>query len=89
MALCVTEALANVARHADTGYARLTGQADGDGASVTVTDDGAGFDVAAVPTHRRGLRESIAGRMRAVGGSAEVRSETGSGTRIVLRWPDD
>lgn len=89
MARCVTEALTNVARHASTGEARLVGAVDGAGATVTVTDDGAGFDVAAVPTHRRGLRESIAGRMAAVGGSADVRSGAGAGTQVVLRWPDD
>lgn len=89
MARCVAEALTNVARHAETGEAHLAGQADGDGASVTVSDNGAGFDVAAVPTHRRGLRESIQGRMRSVGGSADVRSNTGAGTQVVLRWPHD
>ena len=88
IAQCVTEALTNVARHAGTGRARITGRADGAGVSVTVADDGAGFDVAAVPLHRRGLRESIAGRMRSVGGSAGVRSAPGAGTRVVLRWPD-
>jgi signal transduction histidine kinase len=88
MAQCVTEALTNVARHAETGQAHLAGQAEGKGASVTVTDNGPGFDVTAVPAHRRGLRESIAGRMRSIGGSADVRSGAGTGTQVVLRWPD-
>jgi signal transduction histidine kinase len=83
----VAEALTNVARHADTGAARLAARPQGDGASITVTDNGVGFDISAVPSHRRGLRESIEGRMRAVGGSASVRSHPGAGTEIVLRWP--
>jgi signal transduction histidine kinase len=83
----VVEALTNVARHAGTGEADLAGRAEGEGASITVRDNGVGFDVDAVPAHRRGLRESIDGRMRSVGGSASIRSGRGSGTQIVLRWP--
>jgi hypothetical protein len=84
----VAEALTNVARHAGTGAARLAGHAEGGGAFVVVSDGGVGFDVDAVPPHRRGIRESIVERMRAVGGSAAVRSRVGGGTRVVLRWPD-
>lgn len=54
---------------------------------VEVTDDGPGFDPAGVPPHRYGLRESIRGRMAAVGGRAEVRSAPGAGTTIRLEWP--
>ncbi|GIH05375.1 hypothetical protein Rhe02_34420 [Rhizocola hellebori] len=88
MSQCVAEALTNVARHAGTGEAGLEARADADGASITVRDSGVGFDVTSVPAHRRGLRESIDGRMRSVGGSASVRSEPGLGTQVVLRWPD-
>jgi signal transduction histidine kinase len=87
MAQCVAEALTNVARHAETEEAHLAGRAEGQEVSVTVSDNGVGFDVTAVPPHRRGLRESIAGRMSSVGGSARVRSGSGAGTQIVLRWP--
>nr|MDT0661134.1 ATP-binding protein [Micromonospora sp. DSM 115978] len=85
---CVTEALSNVVRHSGTGEARLAAHAKGDGVIVTVSDDGRGFDPSAVPTHRRGLRESIAGRMSAIGGSARVQSSVGTGTEVTLRWPD-
>ena len=52
---------------------------------VEVTDAGTGFDVGKVPPSRRGIRQSIVGRMAAAGGTATV---TGSaGTRVLLRWP--
>ncbi|MFF2642683.1 sensor histidine kinase [Streptomyces niveus] len=82
----VAEALTNVARHADTRTARVTAGRVGEGVVVEVHDSGSGFDPAAVPSHRRGLRESLHGRMSAVGGSARAVSSPGAGTRVVLRW---
>jgi len=49
-----------------------------------VRDRGAGFDPAAVPHERRGVRESILGRMRRAGGSAAVRSLPGGGTEVEI-----
>ena len=82
------EALSNVARHAPgaTVTVRST-QLDGGTVAVEVFDDGPGFDPLTVPLHRFGLRESIHGRMAAVGGRAEVESAPGRGTRIRLEWP--
>lgn len=80
------EALANVAQHANTGAARITVRRLGEGVTVEVCDSGGGFDPSAVPSHRRGLRESVYGRMSAVGGSARAASSPGAGTRVVLRW---
>lgn len=86
IAQSVAEALSNVARHAGTGEARVTAGSTGAGVTVEVRDLGRGFDTHAVPLHRRGLRESIAGRMAAVGGSAEIVSRPGAGSRVLLRW---
>ncbi len=89
LAAALTEALANVARHAGPARARVhAGPAGGGGVTVEVADEGAGFDPAAVPVSRRGVRESLVGRMVAVGGSAAVASVPGLGTRVVLSWPD-
>ncbi len=82
----VAEALTNVARHASTRAAQVTARRAGEGVTVEVCDSGGGFDPAAVPSHRRGLRESVYGQMRAVGGSARADSSPGAGTRVVLRW---
>ncbi|MEH0983218.1 sensor histidine kinase [Micromonospora sp. CPCC 205556] len=80
-------ALANVARHAPGSTATVRLSADARAVVVEVVDDGPGFDPAAVPAHRYGLRESVRGRMSEVGGRAEVTSAPGAGTRIRLGWP--
>ncbi|MEH1167485.1 ATP-binding protein [Micromonospora sp. CPCC 205539] len=80
-------ALSNVVRHAPGAQATLRLTRDAIAVVVEVADDGPGFDPATVPTHRYGLRESVRGRMSAVGGRAEVRSAPGAGTLIRLEWP--
>ena len=83
------EAVTNAARHGGTGhvdvYAEITAQA----IDVFVRDRGRGFDPAAVPDDRHGVRHSIVDRMRRHGGSAEVRSEAGAGTEVRLHLPLD
>ncbi|MET8462125.1 sensor histidine kinase [Micromonospora zamorensis] len=80
-------AMSNVVRHAPGARATLRLKRDAIGVVVEVVDDGPGFDPATVPPHRYGLRESIGGRMAAVGGRADVHSAPGTGTRIRLEWP--
>ncbi|WFE94390.1 ATP-binding protein [Micromonospora sp. WMMD987] len=80
-------ALANVARHAPDAAVVVRLGGDDGRVVVEVVDDGPGFDPAAVPAHRYGLRESIQGRLADVGGRAEVTSAPGEGTRIRLEWP--
>ncbi|TDC79097.1 sensor histidine kinase [Streptomyces hainanensis] len=87
LADAVAEALTNVARHAGTSAAQVRAEAVGAGVAVVVLDRGRGFDPAAVPAHRRGLRESIVGRMAAVGGGARIEARPGDGVRVMLRWP--
>lgn len=80
------EALQNVLKHA--GPSRVWVRASAGRASVTVTvrDDGAGFDPALV-CEGFGLGESIRARMAGVCGSADVESEPGLGTTVSLRAP--
>ena len=52
-----------------------------DGAEVFVRDEGPGFELAAVPTERRGVRDSIVGRMAAVGGQRRRRLAARRGHR--------
>jgi signal transduction histidine kinase len=84
---CVGEALRNVGRHAGTGEAEVTVTGGEGWAVVTITDHGRGFDPAATPPSRRGIRESITGRMLAAGGRAEITSRPGAGTTVTLSWP--
>ncbi|TDB87437.1 ATP-binding protein, partial [Micromonospora fluostatini] len=81
------EALANVARHTRATRVEVRLSTDDGRIRVEITDDGAGFDPGQVPGHRYGVREAIVGRMRSVGGDAEVRSTVGRGTTVLLWWP--
>src|SRR3712207_8413089 len=50
---------------------------------------GKGFDPATVPDDRRGLRDSVTGRLGRLGGTALVRSAPGDGTEVELVLPRD
>ena len=89
MSRCVGEALRNVARHAGTGRAEVTVQDTGGALIVEVSDLGRGFDPRLVAASRRGIRESIRGRMEAAGGAAQVISAPGAGTRLSCGGRDD
>ncbi len=84
---CVGEALRNVRQHAGTGDAEVTVTGGAGWAVVKITDYGRGFDPAATPTSRRGIRESITGRMLAAGGRAAIASRPGAGTTVTVSWP--
>jgi signal transduction histidine kinase len=85
LAAAAREALRNAARHAPGAPVYVFAQAGPEGAEVFVRDEGPGFELATVPTERRGVRDSIVGRMAAAGGTAAVESRPGEGTEIVLR----
>jgi signal transduction histidine kinase len=87
LAACVGEALRNVERHAGTGQAEVTVTGGAGWAVVEITDRGRGFDPAATPPSRRGIRESITGRMLAAGGQAAIASRPGAGTTVTVSWP--
>jgi signal transduction histidine kinase len=84
---CVGEALRNVERHAGTGQAEVVVTGGTGWAVVKITDHGCGFDPAATPPSRRGIRESITGRMLAAGGRAAITSRPGAGTTVTVSWP--
>jgi anti-sigma regulatory factor (Ser/Thr protein kinase) len=84
---CVGEALRNVERHAGTGQAEVSVTGGAGWAVVKITDHGRGFDPAITPPSRRGIRESITGRMLAAGGWATIASRPGAGTTVTVSWP--
>jgi signal transduction histidine kinase len=87
LADATVELMRNTVHHNPPGVrARVHGHLAADGARVVVGDDGGGFDADALPTGRLGLRVSVVGRMRSVGGDAEV-SSSRRGTTVRLRWP--
>lgn len=80
------EATLNAVRHGRPPV-RVYVEASADGVEAWVADRGEGFDLAAVPADRLGVRESVLGRMERAGGSARVRPAPGGGTEVVLRLP--
>jgi len=87
---CVLEALQNAAKHACAQQATVT-LAFGNGhLEFSVTDDGAGFDPAAVAgaAERTGTGlQGMADRLAAAGGTLGVRSAPGAGTAISGQIP--
>ena len=82
----VQEALTNCGRHSEAKHVELTVQGGKDNISLTVWDDGKGFD--AKPSNRRGLGlVGIEERARELGGSAEIHSEPGKGTLLEVQIP--
>lgn len=51
---------------------------------MEVSDEGAGFDVTAIPHDRLGVAERIMGSVAAVGAHVEIQSSAGHGTRIAM-----
>lgn len=87
LVLAAREAMTNAAKF--SGESEISVYAETTDAAITVyvRDRGAGFDRAHVPADRRGLAESIEGRMTRAGGSASVVTGPGQGTEVELRLP--
>ncbi|MGY2085821.1 ATP-binding protein [Blastococcus sp. SYSU DS0539] len=81
------EALLNAAKHSGAVSADLYTEVTPDQVSVFVRDRGKGFDPGTVPDDRRGLRDSVHGRLTHLGGTAQVRSTPGEGTEVELVLP--
>lgn len=78
------EAMLNAAKFAGEAPVSVYAELSGERIQVFVRDRGVGFDPAAVPHERQGVRESILGRMRRAGGSAAVRCLPGGGTEVEI-----
>ncbi len=80
------EAMLNAAKFAgDAGAVAVYAEATGERLEVFVRDRGPGFDPDSVPADRRGVRESIVGRMERHGGRAAIHAAPGGGgTEVVL-----
>jgi len=85
MVAAAGEALTNAARHSGASQISMYSEVTDASADVWVSDLGRGFDTGLVAPDRRGIAESIVGRMLNHGGSATVSSELGEGTEVHLR----
>ncbi len=82
------EAIVNAAKHSGAALVSVYAEADPKVIKLFVRDRGTGFDPAVVAVDRRGLDESVAGRIARVGGTYEIRSSPGHGTEIHLEVPN-
>ncbi len=78
------EAVLNAVKFAPDAAISVYAEVRGDHAEVFVRDRGPGFDLDAVPADRRGLRESVLGRMERHGGRAAIHTRPGEGTEVEL-----
>ena len=81
------EAALNAARHSGAPLVSVYVEVEPDELTGFVRDEGKGFDPDQVPTDRRGIADSIRGRIRRHGGSATIVSSPGDGTEVQLRLP--
>jgi len=85
------EALRNSLTHAadpeqDPITRTATLRSDADGVTITVSDDGRGFDPEHATISRYGISGSIIARMHDVAGEARIDSSPGVGTTVTLSW---
>ena len=83
----VGEATLNAARHSGATEVSVYVEVEDDGTSAYVRDLGSGFDPGKVAADRRGIADSIVGRLERHAGTAEVTSRPGAGTEVVMRLP--
>jgi signal transduction histidine kinase/phage shock protein PspC (stress-responsive transcriptional regulator) len=78
------EAMTNAAKFAGCERVHLYAEVEPDRVEVFVRDRGVGFDPDAIPADRRGVRDSIIGRVERHHGRAAVHSRPGEGTEVEL-----
>jgi signal transduction histidine kinase/ligand-binding sensor domain-containing protein len=90
--LACKEALNNVVKHAAARQVRLALTLDPNGFRLEIADDGQGFDPSqchspaaspADPDQANGL-ENMRRRLQEIGGTCEIQSEPGRGTRVIF-----
>ena len=82
----VQEALQNALKYSQAQTVSVDLRGVPEGLSLTIADDGVGFDVSALSGEGLGLI-SMSERLQSVGGAIAIRSAPGAGTRIEVRVP--
>lgn len=80
------EAIANVHQHAQADQASLELVIQPDGLTLTVQDNGRGFDPDRIPEGHYGLI-GLNERARLLGGNLTIHSSPGAGTRLIVKIP--
>ena len=81
------EATVNAAKWSGASVISLFAEVEPTEVSLVVRDRGKGFDPGTVPADRKGLAESVHGRMTRRGGTVTVTSAPGEGTKVSLKMP--
>jgi signal transduction histidine kinase len=84
--LAVKEAVNNAVKYSGAGELTLRIHSRGSSLTVTIEDDGRGFDPVLVDPSRNGLT-NMRERMAEVGGTCQVTTAPGEGCRIVFQVP--
>jgi PAS domain S-box-containing protein len=82
------EALHNAAKHARASQVWLCLSCTAGRVTLSVRDDGCGFDLANVPADHFGL-SNMRERAQAIGATLTVESAVGAGTRVKVIWQDN
>ncbi|GEC98098.1 hypothetical protein KVA01_02530 [Kocuria varians] len=95
----VTEAVSNSARHSGSEVTTVSMEGElcaptrinpeGFYLRFTISDDGRGFNYHDIPGRRLGVRVSIMENIEAIGGSVDLDTALGRGTKLTLLWPRD
>ena len=81
------EATVNAAKWSGASVISLFAEVEPGEVSLVVRDRGKGFDPEAVPADRKGLAESVHGRMTRRGGTVTLTSAPDEGTTVTLKMP--
>ena len=82
----VQEALHNALKYSKAGTITIDLKGTGEGLTLTIADDGVGFDADGAESTGLGLT-SMQERVDALGGTIAIRSRPGAGTTLDIRVP--
>lgn len=84
---CIQEAVTNIIKHAHANFLSIQLIKDTDGISLTIEDNGRGFDTK-VDSFEEGMGlKNIRSRVAVLGGDLEIDSSPGKGTVLLIRIP--
>ncbi len=85
--LAFEEVLNNTLKHAGAAHVKVLMSLNGRHFEIVVEDDGKGFSPGAGALPEQDGLQNIQARLKAVGGTCEIASEPGHGTRVRMRFP--
>ena len=84
----LNESLRNALDHSDASVIEVGGRIDDQGGTVTVRDNGSGFDLESIAATRFGIL-GMRERAHLINGEVTIESGPGEGTLIAISWKDN